>query len=90
MSNCDGSIGQSTMAVCRAYGWDDLVRTGLDHGFHAVGRDIRYTVGPVIRREIIDRLLELNHTDTPKRLLPACTTRRSGAPRKRGPTEALF
>jgi hypothetical protein len=48
-------------AVCRAYGWDDLVEQGLDHGFHSVGRGIRYTVGPALRREFVDRLLELNH-----------------------------
>ncbi len=48
-------------AVCRAYHWDDLVENGLDHGFHAVGRDTRYTVGPAIQLEFVDRLLELNH-----------------------------
>lgn len=48
-------------AVCRAYGWDDLVGQGLDHGFHKAGGYIRYTVGPAVQREILDRLLELNH-----------------------------
>jgi hypothetical protein len=48
-------------AVCRAYDWDDLVESGLDHGFHTVGREIRYTVGPALQREFVDRLLELNH-----------------------------
>jgi hypothetical protein len=48
-------------AVCRAYHWDDLVSYGLDHGFHPVGREIRYTVGPALQREFVDRLLELNH-----------------------------
>jgi hypothetical protein len=48
-------------AVCRAYGWNDLVEQGLDHSFHDVGRETRYTIGPAIRREILDRLLELNH-----------------------------
>ncbi|GGV24045.1 hypothetical protein GCM10010182_53000 [Actinomadura cremea] len=47
-------------AVCRAYGWDDLIPQ-LGHGHHDVGRETRYTVGPVIRREFVDRLLELNH-----------------------------
>ncbi|MEU7889489.1 DNA methyltransferase [Microbispora bryophytorum] len=47
-------------AVCRAYGWDDLIDT-LDHGHHPVGRETRYTVGPAIQRELVDRLLELNH-----------------------------
>jgi hypothetical protein len=48
-------------AVCRAYQWDDLTAQGLDHGFHKVGREIRYTVGPASQREFVDRLLELNH-----------------------------
>jgi hypothetical protein len=45
-------------AVMRAYGWDDLA---LDHGFHETRQGVRYTVGPVVRQEILDRLLELNH-----------------------------
>lgn len=47
-------------AVCRAYGWDDLVPQ-LDHGHHPVGREKRYTVCPAVQRELVDRLLELNH-----------------------------
>ncbi|MFI7492688.1 Eco57I restriction-modification methylase domain-containing protein [Micromonospora echinaurantiaca] len=48
-------------AVFRAYGWDDLVDQGLDHGFHKAGAYTRYTIGPAVQREILDRLLELNH-----------------------------
>ena len=48
------------IATVRAYGWDDLVDK-LDHGFHPAGRDVRYTIGPWAQREILDRLLELNH-----------------------------
>lgn len=48
-------------AVCRAYGWDDMLDK-LDHGYHQVGgRETRYTVGPYAQREFVDRLLELNH-----------------------------
>ncbi|MFG2018732.1 Eco57I restriction-modification methylase domain-containing protein [Actinomadura geliboluensis] len=47
-------------AVCRAYGWHDLVPQ-LGHGHHDAGRDTRYTVPQVVQREIVDRLLELNH-----------------------------
>jgi hypothetical protein len=45
----------------RSYGWDDLLEQGLDHGFHMAGRETRYTVGPGVQAEILDRLLELNH-----------------------------
>jgi hypothetical protein len=48
------------VAVCRAYGWDDLIPQ-LGHGIHPVGRDTRFTVGPAVQRELVDRLLELNH-----------------------------
>jgi hypothetical protein len=48
-------------AVVRAYGWNDLLDAGLDHGFHDTRHGVRYTVGPAVRQEILDRLLELNH-----------------------------
>ncbi|MGI9000192.1 MAG: Eco57I restriction-modification methylase domain-containing protein [Pseudonocardia sp.] len=47
-------------AVVHAYGWDDLLDQ-IDHGFHPVARETRYTIGPAAQREILDRLLELNH-----------------------------
>lgn len=46
-------------AVRDAYGWTDL---DLGHDFHDTKRfGIRYTFEPVVRQEILDRLLELNH-----------------------------
>jgi hypothetical protein len=48
-------------SVVRAYEWDDLLAAGLDHGFHDTRQGPRYTIGPVVRLEILDRLLELNH-----------------------------
>src|SRR5207248_10136901 len=49
-------------ATIRAYGWEDRIAAvgGLDHGFHKVGRETRYTIGPAAQREILDSLLELN------------------------------
>jgi hypothetical protein len=49
------------VAVTRAYGWTDLLDAGLDHGFHDTRQGTRYTIGPAVRQEILDRLLELNH-----------------------------
>lgn len=48
--------------VVGAYGWHDLLDQpgGLDHGFHNTRQGPRYTVGPVVRQEILDRLLEEN------------------------------
>jgi hypothetical protein len=47
-------------AVVGAYGWDDLLAGGLDHGFHDTRQGPRYTIGAAVRQEILDRLLELN------------------------------
>ncbi|MEU0078795.1 type IIL restriction-modification enzyme MmeI [Micromonospora tulbaghiae] len=47
--------------ICGAYGWQDLIEQGLDHGFHKDGSHLRYTIGPNIQREILKRLLALNH-----------------------------
>jgi hypothetical protein len=45
-------------AVAAAYGWQDL---HLEHGFHDTKQGIRYTLSETARREVLDRLLELNH-----------------------------
>ena len=45
-------------AVATAYGWQDLE---LGHDFHETKQGIRYTISEAARREILDRLLALNH-----------------------------
>lgn len=45
-------------AVAAAYGWTDL---DLGHGFHETKQGIRYTISEPARREVLDRLLRLNH-----------------------------
>lgn len=45
-------------AVAAAYGWSDL---DLDHGFHETPQGVRFTISEAARREVLDRLLELNH-----------------------------
>jgi hypothetical protein len=45
-------------AVAKAYGWDDLE---LEHGFHVTKQGLRYTVSEEARREVLGRLLKLNH-----------------------------
>ncbi|MET8247847.1 type IIL restriction-modification enzyme MmeI [Streptomyces sp. NPDC005202] len=46
-------------AAAKAYGWTDL---DLKHGFHTTPQGDRFTITPDIQTEILDRLLELNHT----------------------------
>ena len=45
-------------AVAAAYGWEDIE---LDHDFHDTKQGIRFTICENARREILDRLLQLNH-----------------------------
>jgi hypothetical protein len=49
---------QIDYAVTAAYGWTDIE---LDHGFHEAAQASRYTVSEPARREMLRRLLELNH-----------------------------
>jgi Eco57I restriction-modification methylase/MmeI, target recognition domain/MmeI, N-terminal domain len=44
--------------VASAYGWDDLA---LGHGFHETKQGLRYTISEKARREVLGRLLRLNH-----------------------------
>jgi hypothetical protein len=50
-------------ATVRAYEWQARIDAvgGLDHGFHLVGREVRYTICSAAQRELLDSLLELNH-----------------------------
>jgi hypothetical protein len=45
-------------AVAAAYGWQDL---DLGHGFHETAQGVRYTISAAARREVLGRLLRLNH-----------------------------
>ena len=45
-------------AVAAAHGWDDL---DLGHGFHETKQGIRFTISESARREVLARLLKLNH-----------------------------
>ncbi|PWB56029.1 MAG: restriction endonuclease [Anaerolineales bacterium] len=45
-------------AVASAYGWGDL---DLGHGFHETAQGVRFTISEAARREVLARLLKLNH-----------------------------
>jgi hypothetical protein len=45
-------------AVAAAYDWSDL---NLGHGFHETKQGLRYTISEPARREVLQRLLKLNH-----------------------------
>lgn len=44
--------------VSSAYGWDDL---NLEHNFRETPQGIRFTISEAARREVLRRLLQLNH-----------------------------
>ena len=44
--------------VAAAYRWDDL---DLGHGFHETKQGVRFTISESARREVLARLLKLNH-----------------------------
>jgi hypothetical protein len=45
-------------AVAAAYGWSDL---DLGHGFHETKQGLRYTISEAARRDVLGRLLAVNH-----------------------------
>ncbi|MFO0905845.1 MAG: DNA methyltransferase [Pirellulales bacterium] len=45
-------------AVSAAYSWTDLE---LGHGFHETKQGVRFTISESVRREVLQRLLKLNH-----------------------------
>jgi hypothetical protein len=45
-------------AVASAYGWADL---DFGHGFHETKQGLRFTISESARREVLGRLLKLNH-----------------------------
>jgi hypothetical protein len=55
---------QLDAAVAAAYGWTDFAAndgTALRHDFHETKQGVRWTLHPDVRRNILDRLLALNH-----------------------------
>ena len=74
-------------AVAEAYGWHDLV---LDHGFHETRQGVRYTIGPAVRQEILDRLLELNFARHAEEARRGISRKRGAGRRPDTPTATLF
>ncbi|MCG9094229.1 Eco57I restriction-modification methylase domain-containing protein [Laribacter hongkongensis] len=67
-------------AVAAAYGWQDL---DLGHGFHETKQGIRFTISEATRREVLDRLLALNHQRHAEEIAAAATQEHI-SPAKRG------
>jgi hypothetical protein len=67
-----------------AYGWTDL---DLGHDFYDTRLGVRYTFEPVVRQEILDRLLELNHERYAGELAAGLHAQKQGPARSRARRE---
>ena len=63
-------------AVAAAYAWCEL---DLGHGFHETKQGIRFTISESARREVLARLLKLNHERYAEEVARDCTRKRAEA-----------
>jgi hypothetical protein len=66
-------------AVAAAYDWDDL---NLGHGFHETKQGIRFTMSETARREVLQRLLKLNHERYAEEVKQGLHDKKKGAAKK--------
>ena len=77
-------------AVAQAYGWNDLIppaplsKGDLDHDFHETKQGLRYTISEPIRREILDRLLQLNFDRYAEEVAQGLHDKKKKSKRKKG------
>jgi hypothetical protein len=76
-------------AVAAAYGWADLE---LGHGFHETKQGLRYTISDPARREVLSRLLQLNHDRYAEEVAQGLHEKKKtkGNAKKTTPTGGLF
>lgn len=70
--------------VTGAYGWTDI---DLRHDFHETKQGVRFTICPAARREVLDRLLELNHQRYAEEVAQGLHEKRSPKGKARGPQQ---
>ncbi|MCY3005158.1 MAG: restriction endonuclease, partial [Planctomycetota bacterium] len=66
-------------AVVAAYGWTDL---DLGHDFHEAKQGVRYTISELARREVLARLLKLNHERYAEEVKQGLHEKKKGAAKK--------
>lgn len=69
-------------AVASAYGWSNLK---LDHGFHETKQGMRYTISEPARREVLQRLLKLNHERYAEEVKQGLHDKKKGSAKKAAP-----
>jgi hypothetical protein len=68
-------------AVAAAYGWDDL---DLGHGFHETRQGVHFTLSDPARREVLQRLLALNHERYAEEVRQGLHAKKKGDKGRRG------
>lgn len=68
-------------AVAAAYGWTDL---DLGHGFHETRQGVRFTICEAARREVLQRLLKLNHERYAEEVKQGLHAKKKGTAKKAG------
>jgi hypothetical protein len=68
-------------AVAAAYSWSDL---DLGHGFHETKQGTRFTISEAARREILARLLKLNHESYAEEVAQGLHDKRKSKPKATG------
>ncbi len=66
--------------VAATYGWTDL---DLGHGFHETKQGVRYTINEPARREVLARLLKLNHERHAEEVKQGLHEKRKGRAKKK-------
>ena len=66
-------------AVATTYGWDNL---DLTHDFHETKQGIRFTISEAARREVLQRLLKLNHERYAEEVKHGFHDKKKGAAKK--------
>jgi hypothetical protein len=69
-------------AVASAYGWSNLK---LDHGFHETKQGMRFTISEPARREVLQRLLKLNHERYAEEVKQGLHDKKKGSAKKAAP-----
>jgi hypothetical protein len=83
------SLQELDRAVADAYTWTDLE---LDHDFRETPLGLRYTISDAVKTEVLDRLLELNHTRYAEEVaqgLHAAGAKKRGSGKRNVPAEQL-
>jgi hypothetical protein len=80
IQNLRGLQVEMDQAVAIAYGWGDL---DLRHGFQDTKQGIRFTISEAARREVLHRLLKLNHERYEEEAARGLHERKASRPKKK-------